>query len=173
VSLARGGRAVLVAPALSPGRSAPRHSRRLHEPPHHATSVPWVTRGRDEAIPLSDGWLPTGPVSSRSRTSCQVTRRKARPLRPISRTEAPCRGTCCKNVLCRWSFWLRCRPPAPYGWWSLARSSPTSRVLRRLAGTALLRVRLPNGSFLRRASACADIRRVRPARTELPLEDAG
>jgi hypothetical protein len=102
---------------------------------------------------LSDGWLFTDPVSSRSRISNQVTHGEARPLRPISRTEAPCRGTLCKER----SLPVELLAPVPTpradhmgaaGGASLGRVRPLASVVI-LTGTALF------GSDCQTAASCA------------------
>lgn len=63
----------------------------------------------------------------------EVMRGEAHPLWWSSYPDASCREAtlvaCNRWRRCRRSDPLRrCRPPAPRGWWSLTRSSPTSRV---------------------------------------------
>jgi hypothetical protein len=122
---------------------------------------------------LSDGWLFTDPVSSRSRISNQVTHGEARPLRPISRTEAPCRGTLCKERSL--PVELLAPVPTPRAVWLEEPRSVESDLSRPLSFSQappssgpIAKRQLPAPSIgLRR------FRPVRPARTELPLHEAG
>jgi hypothetical protein len=101
-----------------------------------------------------------------------VTRGKARPLRPTSCIEASCRGACCKERSQRWSLWLPCRPPAPQLEeprsieTDLSRPLSFSRAPPCSGPNAKRQLSAPSIGFRR-------LRRVRPVRTELPLDDAG
>jgi hypothetical protein len=88
-----------------------------------------------------------------------VTRSKARPLRPTSLPRHHAGERRAKDVRCRWSVGSGAHPPRrPFGcgWRSVARRRPISRVCCHSRRHRPVRVRIPNGSFLRR---CIGLRR--------------
>lgn len=127
---------MLVAPVLPPGgpptvTAWPEPASRFLEPPRPATSVPCRARHVDEASPPFVREAVDDPHSSRWRIAtrwCAVrhTRFGTSSVGPMHRADASPLGAA-RGGAKR----AGCRPPAPRGWRSLARSSPTSRVPRR------------------------------------------